>query len=492
MKYYLGVDIGTTSAKCVAFSESGEVMVSASRRYEMLHPKINYSEQDPDEIFTAMVESVNEVTGTLNSDPEFVAFSAAMHSLIVMGDEGRPLTNCIIWADNRAAEIADELRNTERGRGIYESTGVPVHAMSPLCKILWYKQNDPEVFDAARQFIGIKEYVFYKLFGAYVTETSIASTTGMLNLETLDWDEDVVSFAGIDRSQLPEVRSVRTFFRLDETKARPFGLKLPHNIAFVLGGSDGALANLGTFATAQNTMAISIGTSSAARIVTTTRQMDADMRTFCYHLMDNCFIVGGPSNNGAIVLEWLRDNLLETSESLESLFEKAETIEAGSGGLIFVPYLLGERAPVWDSSARGIFYGFDINHRKAHLIRACMEGVIYSVYSTARILLHNNAITEIHATGGFTQSRLWLQMLADVCGLPVLVSSAVESSSLGAVMIGLTAMNIERLPPREVLEEYKPDITNHAVYMERFRQFDLTYQQLKRTNCYKSEMPAEA
>jgi gluconokinase len=478
MLYYLGLDVGTTSAKAVAFTKSGEVLASASVTYKMHHPQPNWSEQDPEEVFNAVISCSNKVISSLPSySPSVVAFSSAMHGLLVVNKNGEPVTNCIIWADNRAGDIAERLRDSDWGEEIYHITGVPIHAMSPLCKIIWLKENDPAIFKAAHKFISIKEYIFYKLFDEYIIDTSVASATGLLNLKTLQWDEKILSFLDIAAASLSQVVSAKSIRTYNRTAASPW--LLPDKIPFVIGGSDGALANLGTGAIDSNSMAVSIGTSGAARIVIEEVETDIKMRTFCYHIKDNTYIVGGAGNNGAIVLEWLKDNLLETKESFAELFQKAETVKPGSDDLIFVPYILGERAPIWNSKARGIYFGLSINHTKAHLVRACMEGVIYAIYSIAKILLEKREITEIHATGGFTQSSLWLQMLADTCNIKVSVSGAVESSALGAVMIGLEAMEIDPLPLKEILSSYEPDLLNHEIYMKGFERFERIYETMK-------------
>ncbi|HLL41689.1 MAG TPA: FGGY family carbohydrate kinase, partial [Segetibacter sp.] len=179
MNYYLGVDIGTTSSKAVAFSEKGEVIANYSFGYEMQHPQPNWTEQDPDEILEAVINGINKVVQTFAPNlPRLISFSAAMHSLIAVDDKGNVMTRCIIWADNRADMIAEKLRNSDKGRQFYEASGVPVHSMSPLCKLLWFKEYQPNVFNTAFKFIGIKEYIFYKLFGNFVVDTSIASATG--------------------------------------------------------------------------------------------------------------------------------------------------------------------------------------------------------------------------------------------------------------------------------------------------------------------------
>ena len=482
MLYYLGIDVGTTSAKAVAFSKTGEVLTSWSCAYKMYHPQPNWSEQDPQEVFDAVINCSNKVISSLpSSSPLLVAFSSAMHGLLAVNKEGKPITNCIIWADNRAGEIAENLGTTEWGNKIYQLTGVPIHAMTPLCKLIWLKKNDPATFTKAHKFISIKEYIFYKVFGEYVVDTSVASATGLLNLRTLKWDEKILDFLEITPSSLSQVVSTKSKFVYN--KAPLMGEEqewlIPDGTPYIIGGSDGALANLGTGAVGNNSMAISIGTSGAARIVIDKVETDIKMRTFCYHIKDHLYIVGGPSNNGAVVLEWLKDNLLETKETFAQLFQRAATVAPGSEDLIFIPYVLGERAPVWNSNARGIYFGLNINHTKAHLIRACMEGIIYALYSIAKILLERRVITEIHATGGFTHSPLWLQMLADTCNIKVLVSGAVESSALGAVMIGMEAMEIEPLPAKEILSSYEPDILNHEIYMRGFEKFERIYETSK-------------
>ena len=476
--YYLGIDVGTTSAKTVAFSANGEVLMSASATYKMYHPQSNWSEQDPEEIFAAIITSSNKVISALSSySPSFVAFSSAMHGLLAVDANGNAITKLIIWADNRASDIADRLKETDWGERVYHITGVPVHAMSPLCKLIWLKENEPAIFKKAYKFIGIKEYVFYKLFNEYIVDTSVASATGLLNLTTLEWDESILQFLDINPCSLSKVvsaKSIRTYKKNAGTT-----WLLPDDLPFIIGASDGALANLGTGAVHNYSLAVSMGTSGASRIVSEKVETDSKMRTFCYHIKDKTYIIGGASNNGAIVLEWLKDSLLETKETFTELFEKADTVKPGSDDLLFIPYILGERAPVWNSKARGIYFGLSINHTKAHLIRACMEGVIYGLYSITKILLQKRDITEIHATGGFTQSSLWLQMLADICNIKVLVSGAVESSALGAVMIGLEALGKDPFPKREILSSYQPNLLNHETYMKGFEKFERVYETLK-------------
>lgn len=477
MNYYLGVDIGTTSVKAVAFSTKGEVLNRQQIAYPMQHPTPDRSELDPEEIVRAVCDCINRVVAVLQTSlPVLLSFSSAMHSLLVVDALNRPLTACMIWADNRAGAIADFLRNSEQGRAFYRSTGVPVHAMTPLCKLLWLREAAPAIFNRADKFIGIKEYVFLRLFSQGVVDTPIASATGLLNSKSLEWDEDILRYVGIGVDRLSRVVAPGYVFSYDGEKAElSVRLSIPPGTLIVTGSSDGASANLSTGATGDHIMAITIGTSGAARMIVRGAQTDGQMRTFCYHVQKNSYILGGASNNGAVVIQWLKEKLLQTEEDFGQLFALAATVGAGSEGLLFIPYILGERAPIWNSNARGIYFGLGISHGRPHLIRAAMEGVVYCLYSIGKVLMENKEIRELHATGGFTRSPLWLQMLADVFNIKVLVFGEDESSALGAVVTGLEAMGRRFSFPPPVLATYEPDAAAHAVYRKGWEQFTRLY-----------------
>ena len=175
MDYFLGIDIGTTAVKAVAFSANGKLLGEQSRSYLMLHPEPDRSEQDPEEILQAVFTCVENILQVFGYPPKLVSFSAAMHSLMAVDEKGIPISKCIIWADNRAAAIAARIRKEQREKTFYQKTGVRIHAMSPFCKLLWLRENDPALFQHAFKFIGIKEYIFFKLFGIYVVDSSIAA-----------------------------------------------------------------------------------------------------------------------------------------------------------------------------------------------------------------------------------------------------------------------------------------------------------------------------
>ena len=473
MSYWLGVDIGTTAVKVAAFSESGELLCQLSCTYEMFHPLPGQSEQDPDEITDKTLQCLSDITRRLlPARPAAIAFSAAMHSLIAVNEEGAPLTRCIIWADNRAEPYARALKDSETGKRFYRASGVPIHAMSPFCKLLWLKENDAALFHRAYKFIGIKEYIWFRLFGVYEADTSAASATGLLNLHTLDWDDDILQYLGINASRLSVVTSVKRKLTLSGSAHWLSAQEALKDAPFIIGGSDGALANLSMSQAGRQPLVATIGTSSAARILVDSPSVDKDMRTFCYHAMNDQYIVGGAGNNGAVVLEWLNHNFFEADQDMSSFLKEAEKAEPGCGGLIFLPYLLGERAPLWNARAKGVLFGLTIDHSRAHMIRAAMEAVIYSLYSFGKLILERHTVTDIHVTGGFAQNRLWVQMLADVFERPVVVSDANEGSAWGAIVIAREALGLPPVEKESQSTLYRPDPDATETYRRQFEQFE--------------------
>ncbi len=349
--------------------------------------------------------------------------------------------------------------------------------MSPLVKLLWLQHAMPAVWGRAHRFVGIKEYVLARLCGTSVVDRSIASATGLLNLATLDWDIGALALAGIDPSRLSTL--VPTTHRLALTDAGRALLGLDGETPIVVGANDGVLSNLGVGAIERGAVALTIGTSGAMRTVVDAPQTDPEGRTFCYALTDDRWVVGGPVNNGGIVLRWVRDEFAaaetETAKRLgidpyDVLTHIAARVPPGSGGLLFHPFLAGERAPLWNPDLRGSFFGLAMHHRKEHMIRAVLEGVLMNLYTilpAVEALVGRTHV--IKATGGFARSPMWRQMLADVFDREVVVPESIESSCFGAAMLGLYALGeIESLDDVAALvgstHRHTPDARAAATY----------------------------
>ncbi|MCE4989888.1 gluconokinase [Staphylococcus hominis] len=453
MKYMIGVDIGTTSTKSVLYDEHGQFITKHHIGYPLHTPNVDVSEENPDELFDAVLMTVKHVvreSGVHKEDIKLISFSAQMHSLIALDSQHERLTESIIWADNRANQYADLIHEQHGGHDIYKRTGTPIHPMSPLSKIFWMKHEQPNIYQNTAMFADIKTYIFYQLYGAYVMDHSMASATGMFNLQQLDWDQEALELLGISASQLPQL--VPTTHILKGMKKRYATLMgIDENTPVVVGASDGVLSNLGVNSYKKGEVAVTIGTSGAIRTVIDKPRTDYKGRIFCYVLDEEHYVIGGPVNNGGVILRWLRDELLasevETAKRLgvdpyDVLTKIASRVKPGADGLIFHPYLAGERAPLWNANARGSFFGLTLSHQKEHMIRAALEGVLYNLYTVylALVEVMNETPNTIKATGGFAKSEVWRQMMADIFDTDVIVPESYESSCLGACVLGLKAL----------------------------------------------------
>jgi len=473
----IGLDIGTTNVKAVAFSDTAEVVANAERANRILSPQPGWSEQDPETVFQNVLEVLSETTRqTTQSRPASklrgIVFSAAMHGLVAVDKEGQPLTNFLLWSDLRADELAKDLRQSGDGLEIYRKTGVPIHAMSPLCKLIWLRKNQPEIFQKAHKFLGIKEFVWQKLTGKFQSDLSVTSATGLLNIWKNDWDETALALAGIAAEQLPELVSPSLASQLSESwKLSESSLV---GAPLIIGASDGALANLGSGATEPGQVAVTIGTSAAIRMVTHEPVLDEKMRTFCYRLDENRCIVGGASNNGTNVLEWLRTSVFQSPLDAEHFANQAIDAPPASDGLFFLPYLYGERAPLYDASARGGFHGLAARHMQAHFVRATMEGVLFNLKIIAEALEVRQPIRTLHAGGGFSKNKLWVQMLADIFQRPVLLNeNDADASVLGAVKFARKVLNLEQTVENQRGRVVEPNVGNAEIYKSAFQRFKI-------------------
>lgn len=470
-QYIIGVDIGTTSTKAEIFTTAGVGVVQHAIAYPLSSPEPDIQEQDPDEIFEAVVSSVNSLMVQSQISPSNViglCFSSGMHSLILMDQDGKPLTQSITWADRRSAPWVKEIREKHNGKAIYHRTGTPIHPMSPFVKLVWLRHEHPDLFQQATKFISIKEYVLYRWFGEYVVDYSIANATGLFNIHSLDWDAEALEVAGVQVEQLSQlVPTTHCLTDIRTEYAEQMGIA--EQMPVIVGSSDGVLANLGVGAISPGIVAVSVGTSGAVRTVLDHPKTDPEEKLFCYALTEKHWVVGGAVNNGGLILRWVRDNLGDAEVNTANLLEAdpyniltaiAATIPPGAEGLIFHPYLAGERAPLWDTNARGSLFGIALHHTKAHIIRAVLEGVVLNLKMVLDALYElTGSISSIRATGGFARSELWRQMLADIFNYEVIVPDSFESSCFGAALLGLFAL--QQIPSLEETIHFMGDNQHH-------------------------------
>ncbi|MFD2307298.1 gluconokinase [Enterococcus termitis] len=492
-KIAIGVDIGTTQTKAVGFNEDGSVQTSAYVRYPLIQETEGMAEQDVEQIFNAVVSCIGQVVAAVHPlEISVVSFSTAMHGLIVMDKENQPLTRVITWADNRAEKYAEALKDTAFGQTMYQNTGLPMHPMTPFHKIRWLKDQVPAVFDQAKKFIGIKEYVFYRLFNLYITDFSTASGTGFLNIHTLEWDQLALAQMQISQEQLPIlVPPTHQMVGLDKKWSDKLGLN--EQTIFVLGGADGPLSNLGLGAMATGTATLTVGTSGALRYIVDRPHTHPQAETFCCVLDEKHWVIGGATSNGAGIFDWACENLLKEIQtearlagknSYDVVMEQVKKVPAGAKGLLFHPYLLGERAPLWDAEAAGSFIGLKRNHDDQIMMRAVVEGICLNF---KRILTEleelGGAVKEIRATGGFADSEVFKEIMADVLGYELSLTESIEASALGAVLLGW--QSIGKIGDLEtacnhvkIYETVKPSVVKQQIYQQLYPLYLSTQQQL--------------
>ncbi len=487
-QYVIGIDIGTGSTKALAVTGNGSVIASSQNYYPTLNPRPGFSEQDPELIWQAFTTCIREITLQIKQPPSAISLSSCMHSLLLMDKDHLPLTPLITWADTRSEEIAARIRNSSDGKLLYESTGTPVHPMTPMSKIIWFREHAPDLFSQATHFISIKEFIWHRLFGSYEIDHSVASATGLFNIHELQWDSRALEKCGIDSAKLSE--PVPTdYIRTPITGAIAAHLQVPVQTQIFIGASDGCLANLGTRATRPGFAAVTVGTSGAVRIASPRPIAQYESMLFNYILDRHTFICGGPVNNGGNVLKWVFRTLLgnETPSELDyaNLFNRVSEVPPGSRGLMFLPYLHGERAPVWNGAASGAFVGIRSWHTQAGFLRAALEGVCYGLNQILQIIESaSQPIEQLQVSGGFVHSFTWMQMLADITGKRLSLVQTEDASALGAALLALEHLEWSAEPSVENKEEeslIEPNLSHHESYQKYFKVYQTLYPTLMQT-----------
>lgn len=474
----LVLDVGTTSAKVVLYADD-TALFSAERRLTLYTSNDGGAEQDPHEVYASLKQAMIGVLRHARREGrriQGVGFSAAMHSLIPVSWRNEPLGRAWTWLDRRASDVEDAIKATERGNALYTQTGTPIHAMSPVVKLLWMRREMPERFDAAAKFVSLKEWIWFAWFGTWEIDAAMASATGLYDIGRGQWCESALSLTGIRAEQLSILRPT-SFVRWgcqDEDLVRE---GLSSDVGFNIGATDGTLANLGAGAMDSAVATLTVGTSLAVRVSTRERFTNPKAMSFCYVLDDEYFICGQPSNSGGAVLEWVWELFDDGTLSLPRVLDEASRVEIQD--LYCLPYLFGERAPLWSSKARAAWIGLQKHHGRAHMMRAALEGVLLNAFWAAATLFEGRNWPDAFLISGkiFENPRM-TQLLADVLGAPVSLQLRTDTSVRGALVLARRALGLTDMltvPQRAEGPSDERDITflptNHARYVQKFEVF---------------------
>lgn len=483
-EFVMGLDLGTTSVKAVIFNLNGKVITETEKMISSNYPQQGWVEQNPVEIEQFAVLAVRDAMEAANVQKDelvTISFSSAMHSLICIDENGEPLSQALIWADGRSSEQAEKLKETN-GFEVYSKTGLPNHPMSPLSKLLWMKEVEFEPYLKAKYFLSIKEYILQKWFDQRVIDYSMAAATGLFNAKTFQWDDEILTLAGIQKDQLSKIvppTEVLTGIKKDVAENMGISQEMP----IVIGSADGQLANLGIGAILPGEVAITAGTSGAIRQFTKGFRISEKQETFSYAFTEDYSIIGGPTNNGGIALQWLKE-LLNYQGSFDEFTAEAKNVAPGAEGLLFHPYINGERAPLWNQQAKGNFFGMSITHKKEHFVRAVLEGITFNLYQIGQALENLAGEPEkLFVNGGLSRSSLWIQMLADVFGKEVYVSESHHSAAWAAAWVGLVGIgkadSLEEIKKNIPMgEPVKPNMENHKIYAAIYKKYEMLSQDI--------------
>src|SRR6478609_674352 len=486
MECIITIELGTNAVRIFAFEMNGNIIASMKGSYPTFHTEPDHSEQDPEQMFITMLYVLKNLLTEKIHPKKYnvvsICFSASMHSLLAIDDRGVPLGNAITWSDNRGKVEAQELKKSTLGTKLHDITGTPIHPMSPLIKIAWIKIHDRQRFENTYKFLSIKSYIIQQLTGEYAIDYSLASATGLLNIQTMKWESEALAFAGITTDELPPLASIfHSPGKLRKEYQKSLGLSPSTKI--ILGSSDGCMAALGAGVWGEGKATITVEDSGAVRVISKEVLRDEKHRFFNYILSENYFVSGGPTNNGGVVFEWFAKqfgdfkNPYETESTMETLIREASNVAVGSDGLLFLPYLLGERAPIWNANARGSYFGLNIKHERQHFIRATVEGILYEIYSIGKTLEEHRTINSVTINGSFASVPFCTQIIADLFDKPVSIGKNPDSIAQGAFLLSATDMglykNLDEAAGSVVLSTtYKPQKMNNTIYRKYFPIFE--------------------
>lgn len=442
---YLGLDLGTTSAKVCAFDITGKLVAERSGGYPLLHPEPGAAVQDVAQIVEVAEGLLRDLVAELPRRPAGLGISCPMHGVLLLDGKGRPTGPILTWADVRPQAVMDRFLPHLRSR-LLRRTGTPVHPMSPLVKLRWMAEERPAMLQGAVYLSDIKSYLVDRWTTAgRLLDEQLASATGLLNLRQRDWDEEALELAGNGQRlelQLPTVVPAATPLHWRPEIANKLGVA---DLPLYIGGSDGCLANLGSGLLEPGKVSLTIGTSGAVRTTHRGLQPDAEHQLFNYLLFDDYSVLGGATNNGGKVMEWtyelLKGHFTDIGDMIAKAAESggvshAVSKSAGETALRFAPYLYGERAPIWDALATAAFEGLRGHHQPVDIARAVLLGVTDNIVAILRQVEEATRPAEvIYASGGFTRSRAWVDLVAKRSGRRVEVAHTPQASAYGAALI---------------------------------------------------------
>lgn len=492
----LGIDIGTSACKTAVFDEDGKVIASVTKPYDVYYVKEGWVEQDPNQWWDSVVAALNSLVTEHNINPKDikgVGIDGQSWSAIPIDKDGNVLANTPIWMDTRASEICEKLKRDIGEDKIFSLCGNPVEPMYTTPKILWYKENLPKVYDNTYKILQSNSFIVYRLTNRISQEMSQGYGLHCFDMHNGRWDKEMAEMLGIDLDMLPEKiydchEVVGTI-----TKEAAEATLLAEGTPVVAGGLDAACGTLGAGVIHAGQTQEQGGQAGGMSICLNEYKADKKL-ILGYHVVPNAWLLQGGTVGGGGVIRWFEKefceferNKAETNDnnSFDEMNIEASEINKGSDGVVFLPYMAGERSPIWDKNAKGVFYGLDFSKTRAHMIRACLEGVAFSLKHNVEVAENAGAYVDtLYATGGSANSLLWTQIKADILDKKIVVPSSDTSATMGAAMLAGVGVGVykdfEEAAEKcvKVVREHKPKADN-KVYIKNYDTYLKLYKNLK-------------
>lgn len=498
MKYLIGIDIGTSGTKTVLFDTEGNSIANFTVEYPMYQPKIGWAEQDPHDWWNAVCASSKGVIFKSGIDPKDIAgvgLSGQMHGLVLLDKNDKVLRNSIIWCDQRTHEECIEITEKVGAQRLIEITANPALTGFTASKILWVRNNEPEIYSRISKILLPKDYIRFMLTGEYATEVSDASGMQLLDIEKRCWSDEVLDKLDIKKEWLGKMyESCENTGVITEKAAVLTGLASGTIVAG--GAGDQAAGAVGNGIVKEGIISSTIGTSGVVFAHMDKIQIDMKGRvhTFC-HAVPGAWHVMGVTQGAGLSLKWFRDNFcieeMRTAELLDIdpyilMDQEAEKIAVGSEGVLYLPYLMGERTPHLDPDARGVFFGLSAAHNKAHMIRSVLEGVVYSLRDCMEIIREMGIeASQVRASGGGGKSPLWRQMQADMFRTDICTINSSEGPALGVAILAGVASGLYKDVVTacdeiiSVKENQSADETSAKIYDKYYKVYGNLYNHIK-------------
>lgn len=435
MNTYIGIDLGTSGLKVLLVGENGDILAEADRGYPVIYPKSGWTEQNPQNWYEAALACLDEVLkGADRQAVKGISFGGQMHGLVAVDKDGRVIRPCILWNDGRCEKQTKFLNETVGKDKLSEYTGNIAFAGFTAPKILWLKENEPEKFKRISKILLPKDYLAFKFTGKYCTDYSDASGTLLLDVKNKRWSEEMCAVCGITFGQLPDLKESYDCAGtiLPELADR---LGLPESVRIITGAGDNAAAAIGTGTVGEGRCNISLGTSGTVFLSDSKFSVDGKnaLHSFCHadgnwHLM-GCIL------SAASCRKWWLEDILGTSDYAADEREIALT---QTDGLMFLPYLCGERSPHNDVNAKGAFVGLTSATTRAQMGKAVMEGVAFALRDCLEVAKSNGCkVASATVCGGGAKSRVWREIVADILGLPIFSLQTEQGPSYGAAILAM-------------------------------------------------------